>query len=126
MSDPRYQITVSVTTRHLSEQSQPDQQRYVFAYTVTIHNHGEQAAKLLSRHWIITDGDGHVQEVRGAGVVGEKPLIEPGASHTYTSGTVLNTKVGSMHGSYQMIAADGHQFDAEIPVFRLAVPGALH
>jgi len=126
MSDPRYQITVSVTTRHLSEQSQPDQQRYVFAYTVTIHNHGEQAAKLLSRHWIITDGDGHVQEVRGAGVVGEKPLIEPGASHTYTSGTVLNTKVGSMHGSYQMIAADGHQFDAEIPVFRLAVPGELH
>jgi len=126
MSDPRYQISVSVTTRHLPEQSQPEQQRYVFAYTVTIHNQGEQAAKLLSRHWIITDGDGHVQEVRGAGVVGEKPLIEPGASHTYTSGTVLATKVGSMSGSYQMVASDGHHFDAEIPVFRLAVPGALH
>lgn len=126
MSDPRYQISVSVTTRYLPEQSQPDQQRYAFAYTVTIHNQGEQAAKLLTRHWIITDGNGHVQEVRGAGVVGEKPSIEPGASHTYTSGTVLTTKVGSMSGSYQMVAADGHHFDAAIPVFRLAVPGALH
>ena len=126
MADPRYQIDVSVETRYLPEQSTPEQNRYAFAYTVTIHNAGSEAAKLLSRHWIITDGDGRVQEVRGAGVVGEKPLIEPGASHTYTSGTVMATKVGSMHGSYQMVATDGHHFDAEIPAFRLAVPGALH
>ncbi|MGL4317217.1 MAG: Co2+/Mg2+ efflux protein ApaG [Pseudomonas sp.] len=126
MSDPRYQVDVSVVTRHLPEQSNPEQKRYAFAYTVTIRNSGEVAAKLLSRHWIITDGDGRVQEVRGAGVVGQQPHLEPGQSHTYSSGTVMATLVGNMHGSYQMLADDGTRFDATISPFRLAVPGALH
>ena len=126
MSDPRYQIDVSVTTRYLAAQSQPEQSRYAFSYTVTIVNNGELPAQLLSRHWIITDGDGRVQEVRGAGVIGQQPHIEPGASHTYSSGTVMATQVGTMQGSYQMLAEDGKRFDATIAPFRLAVPGALH
>ena len=126
MSDPRYQIDVSVTTRYLAAQSQPEQSRYAFSYTVTIVNNGELPAQLLSRHWIITDGDGRVQEVRGAGVVGQQPHLQPGESHTYSSGTVMATKVGNMHGSYQMVADDGKRFDATIAPFRLAVPGALH
>lgn len=126
MSDPRYQIDVSVTTRYLAAQSQPEQNRYAFTYTVTIVNHGELPAKLLTRHWIITDGDGRVQEVRGAGVIGQQPQIEAGASHTYSSGTVMATQVGIMQGSYQMLAEDGKRFDATIAPFRLAVPGALH
>ncbi|MBU3057201.1 MULTISPECIES: Co2+/Mg2+ efflux protein ApaG [Pseudomonas] len=126
MSDPRYQIDISVVTRYLPEQSQPDQNRFAFAYTVTIHNSGELAAQLLSRHWVITDGDGRIQEVRGAGVVGQQPRIEPGQSHTYSSGTVMATRVGNMHGSYQMLADDGKRFEAPIAPFRLAVPGALH
>lgn len=126
MSDPRYQIDVSVTTRYLAAQSQPEQSRYAFSYTVTIVNNGELPAQLLSRHWIITDGDGRVQEVRGAGVIGQQPHIEPCASHTYSSGTVMTTQVGTMQGSYQMLAEDGKRFDASIAPFRLAVPGALH
>ncbi len=126
MPDSRYQIDVSVVTRFLAEQSQPDQHRYAFAYTVTVRNNGEVPATLLSRHWVITDGDGHVEEVRGAGVVGQQPRIEAGASHTYSSGTVMTTKVGNMQGSYQMQAEDGKHFDAVIAPFRLAVPGALH
>lgn len=126
MSDPRYQIDVSVTTRYLAAQSQPEQNRYAFSYTVTIVNNGRLPATLLSRHWIITDGDGRVQEVRGAGVVGQQPQIAPGASHTYSSGTVMATQVGTMQGSYQMLAEDGKRFDAAIAPFRLAVPGALH
>ncbi|WFC64252.1 Co2+/Mg2+ efflux protein ApaG [Pseudomonas sp. REST10] len=126
MSDPRYQIDVSVTTRYLPAQSQPEQSRYAFSYKVTIVNNGELPAQLLSRHWIITDGDGRVQEVRGAGVIGQQPHIEPGASHTYSSGTVMATQVGTMQGSYQMLAEDGKRFDAIIAPFRLAVPGALH
>ncbi|TRO08224.1 Co2+/Mg2+ efflux protein ApaG [Ectopseudomonas mendocina] len=126
MSDPRYQIDVSVTTRYLAAQSQPEQNRYAFTYTVTIVNNGELPAQLLSRHWVITDGDGRVQEVRGAGVIGQQPHIEPGASHTYSSGTVMATQVGIMQGSYQMLAEDGKGFDATIAPFRLAVPGALH
>ncbi|EZH82435.1 Co2+/Mg2+ efflux protein ApaG [Ectopseudomonas composti] len=126
MSDPRYQIDVSVTTRYLAAQSQPEQNRYAFSYTVTIVNNGELPAQLLSRHWIITDGDGRVQEVRGAGVIGQQPHIDPGASHTYSSGTVMATQVGTMQGSYQMLAEDGKRFDATIAPFRLAVPGALH
>lgn len=126
MSDPRYQIDVSVTTRYLAAQSQPEQNRYAFSYTVTIANKGELPAQLLSRHWIITDGDGRVQEVRGAGVIGQQPHIEPGASHSYSSGTVMATQVGTMQGSYQMLAEDGKRFDATIAPFRLAVPGALH
>ena len=126
MSDPRYQIDVSVTTRYLAAQSQPEQNRYAFSYTITIVNNGELPAQLLSRHWIITDGDGRVQEVRGAGVIGQQPHIAPGASHTYSSGTVMATQVGTMQGSYQMLAEDGKRFDASIAPFRLAVPGALH
>ena len=126
MSDSRYQIDVSVTTRYLAAQSQPEQNRYAFSYTVTIANNGELPAQLLSRHWIITDGDGRVQEVRGAGVIGRQPHIEPGASHTYSSGTVMATQVGTMQGSYQMLAEDGKRFVAIIAPFRLAVPGALH
>ncbi|WP_342244007.1 Co2+/Mg2+ efflux protein ApaG [Pseudomonas sp. OTU5201] len=126
MSDSRYKVDVSVVTRFLPEQSQPDENRFAFAYTVTIQNNGELPAKLLTRHWVITDGDGHVQEVRGAGVIGQQPLIEAGASHTYTSGTVMATRVGSMQGSYQMVAEDGKRFDAIIAPFRLAVPGSLH
>ncbi|WP_236233843.1 Co2+/Mg2+ efflux protein ApaG [Pseudomonas tohonis] len=126
MPDSRYLVAVSVTTRFLPEQSQPEQSRFAFSYTVTIRNEGELPAKLVSRHWVITDGDGHVQEVRGAGVVGQQPLIKPGASHVYSSGTVMATRVGTMQGSYQMIAEDGKRFDAEIAPFRLAVPGALH
>ena len=125
MSDPRYQIDVSVVTRFLAEQSQPEQNRFAFAYTITIQNNGLLPTKLLSRHWVITDGDGHVEEVRGAGVVGQQPLITAGKSHTY-SGTVMTTSVGNMQGSYQMLAEDGKHFDAIIAPFRLAVPGALH
>lgn len=126
MSDSRYQVDVSVTTRFLPEQSQPEQNRFAFSYNVSIHNNGDIAAKLLSRHWLITNGDGHVQEVRGSGVIGQQPLIEPGATHTYSSGTVMSTRVGTMQGSYQMLAADGKKFDAIIAPFRLAVPGSLH
>ncbi|SDF47160.1 Co2+/Mg2+ efflux protein ApaG [Phytopseudomonas seleniipraecipitans] len=126
MSDPRYQIDVSIVTRYLAEQSQPQQNRFAFAYDVTIANNGSLSAQLLSRHWLITDGNGQVQEVRGAGVIGEQPLIEPGDSHSYSSGTLMATQVGTMQGSYQMIADDGQRFDAPIAPFRLAVPGALH
>ncbi|GAB3392829.1 Co(2+)/Mg(2+) efflux protein ApaG [Azotobacter armeniacus] len=126
MSDPRYQIDVSVETHYLPEQSQPEQNRYAFAYSVTIRNSGLLPAQLLSRHWLITDGDGHVQEIRGPGVIGIQPLLGPGQSHNYDSGTLLTTQVGTMQGSYQMLAEDGHPFDAPIHPFRLAVPGALH
>ncbi|TRX75080.1 Co2+/Mg2+ efflux protein ApaG [Pseudomonas mangiferae] len=126
MHDPRYQVDVSVATRYLPEQSEPEQERFAFAYTITLRNAGALPAQLLTRHWLITDGDGQVQEVRGAGVVGQQPLLPPGGQHTYTSGTVLATRVGTMQGSYQMEADDGHRFDAPIPPFRLAVPGALH
>ncbi|WP_445180705.1 Co2+/Mg2+ efflux protein ApaG [Pseudomonas sp. McL0111] len=126
MSDPRYQVDVSVVTHYLADQSQPEQDRFAFAYTITVQNNGQMPARLISRHWVITDGDGHVEEVRGAGVVGQQPLIDTGKSHTYSSGTVMTTKVGNMQGSYEMVAEDGKHFDAIIKPFRLAVPGALH
>jgi len=126
MPDPRYQIDVSVVTRYLPEQSEPEQNRFAFAYTITIQNNGQLPAQLLSRHWLITDGDGHTQEVRGPGVIGQQPRIAPGQSHGYSSGTLLPTRVGTMQGSYQMLADDGERFDALIAPFRLAVPGALH
>jgi ApaG protein len=126
MSDPRYQVDVSVTTQFLAEQSLPEQNRFAFSYTVTISNNGQLPAKLVSRHWVITDGDGRVQEVRGPGVIGQQPLIAPGQQHTYSSGTVLTTRVGNMQGSFQMLADDGKHFDAMIAPFRLAMPGALH
>ena len=119
-------ITINVQTAYLSEQSDPDQERYVFAYTITIANTGTVAAQLVSRHWVITDAEDHVQEVRGLGVVGEQPLLKPGEAFEYTSGTALNTPVGTMRGSYQMIAEDGEHFDADIPPFILAMPRTLH
>ncbi|MBA1273390.1 Co2+/Mg2+ efflux protein ApaG [Stutzerimonas azotifigens] len=126
MTDSRYRIDVSVATQYLPAQSQPEQNRYAFAYTVTIENKGQLSAQLLSRHWIITDGDGQVQEVRGDGVIGEQPVIAAGQRHIYTSGTLMATRVGSMQGSYAMLADDGREFEAVIAPFRLAVPGALH
>ncbi len=126
MPDSQNQIDVSVTSRYLPEQSQAEHNRFAFAYTVTLHNRGQQAAKLLSRHWLITDGDGRVQEVRGPGVVGQQPRLEPGAQYSYSSGTLMTTRVGFMQGSYQMQTDDGATFDAPIAPFRLVVPGALH
>lgn len=119
-------ITVTVKNTYLAEQSDPDVDRYVFAYTITIANTGTQAAQLVSRHWIITDAEDRVQEVRGLGVVGEQPMLKPGEAFEYTSGTAMNTPVGTMRGTYQMIAEDGEHFDAEIPSFVLAMPRTLH
>jgi ApaG protein len=126
MSSVRHRISIDVETAYLDDQSEPREQRYVFAYTITIRNEGEVPAKLLTRHWIITDANGRVQEVRGDGVVGEQPYLKPGQGFRYSSGAVLETPVGTMQGSYQMIADDGAQFDAPIAAFRLAMPGMLH
>ena len=126
MSSARHRISIDVETTYLDDQSEPREQRYVFAYTITIRNEGEVPAKLLTRHWIITDANGRVQEVRGDGVVGEQPYLKPGQGFRYSSGAVLETPVGTMQGSYQMIADDGAQFDAPIAAFRLAMPGMLH
>ncbi len=119
-------IQIQVATNYVDEQSEPDAGRYVFAYTITISNHGDVAAKLLSRHWVITDANGKVQEVSGDGVVGEQPYLEPGERFRYSSGAVLETPVGSMQGLYRMVAEDGMSFDAPIAPFTLAVPGLLH
>jgi ApaG protein len=124
--NPRYRIQVSVRSDYLPEQSHAEDHRYAFAYTVTIENLGTEPAQLLDRHWIITDTNGKVQEVRGEGVVGEKPYLKPGQSFRYTSGTLLETPVGSMHGSYGMVADDGTRFEATIPAFSLATPKTLH
>lgn len=121
-----HDIRVEVESIYIEEQSSPPDGRYVFAYTVTIRNLGSVAAKLLTRHWIITDADGEVQEVRGEGVVGEQPYLRPGEGFQYTSGTMLETPIGSMRGAYRMVGDDGEQFDAEIPVFTLSVPHMLH
>lgn len=126
MSSDIYNIAVDVQTRYIDEQSAPDQDRYVFSYTITIRNDGEKPAQLISRHWIITDANNKVQEVRGEGVVGEQPRLQPGEQFRYTSGTMLETPVGSMRGSYQMVAEDGVEFDAEIPAFTLSIPRTLH
>ena len=126
MSDPNYHIDIAVETTYIAHQSVPEQDRYVFAYTITIENAGATAAQLISRHWIITDAAEHIQEVRGEGVVGEQPNLAPGESFTYTSAAMIETPVGTMHGSYQMIANDGTEFEAPIPVFRLSIPNALH
>jgi ApaG protein len=123
---PPHDIKVSVETRFLDDQSAPRENRFVFAYTVTISNRGAIAARLLSRHWVITDANGKVQEVRGEGVVGEQPWMRPGDDFQYTSGAVLETSVGTMTGSYQMLGDDGTRFDAEIPTFTLSVPRTLH
>jgi ApaG protein len=127
MSDAnRYEIRVEPRSAYVADQSEPELGRFVFAYTITITNTGTVAAKLVSRHWIITDGEHRVQEVRGPGVVGEQPLLAPGQSFEYTSGASLATPVGTMQGSYRMLAADGREFDAEIPSFTLSVPRTLH
>ena len=119
-------IIVVVTPNYLPEQSSPDKSEYSFVYHISIKNNGDQPARLISRHWIITDGNAHVKEVQGAGVVGEQPLIAPGKSHQYTSGVTLETEVGTMEGSYQMVNDTGEEFDVSIPTFLLSVPGAIH
>ena len=119
-------ITVSAVTQYLQDQSDESAERYVFAYTITIRNTGNVTAQLISRHWIIKDAQGQVQEVRGLGVVGAQPVLRPGESHEYTSGTALSTPVGTMRGSYQMVAEDGSRFEAAIPEFTLSVPRVLH
>ncbi len=119
-------IQVDVETRYIEDQSNPEQNYYVFAYTITIQNKGRQGAKLLTRHWVITDSNQKVQEVRGDGVVGEQPELQPGEQFVYTSGTMLETSVGTMKGSYQMQAEDGSYFDAQIDEFVLSTPRVLH
>lgn len=125
-ANEKHQIQIDVRTVYLPGQSAPDEDRYVFAYTVTITNSGSVPARLVTRHWIITDANERTQEVRGEGVVGEQPYLLPGSSFQYTSGTILETPVGTMKGSYQMIADDGTAFDAEIPPFTLSIPRTLH
>ena len=122
----KYEFSVSVVPQFVPEQSAPDEDRYLFAYTVTVRNTGEVTAKLMARHWIITDADGKVEEVRGPGVVGEQPVLRPGESFQYTSGCPLETPVGSMRGEYQCVAEDGTAFDAKIPEFILSMPRVLH
>ena len=121
-----YDLSVTVTPQYLPEQSDPGEQQFVFAYTVCITNNGQHPAQVISRHWIITDGDGDEQEVRGMGVVGEQPELNPGGQFEYTSGCALATPVGVMRGTYQMAADDGTHFNAVIPEFTLAVPRVLH
>ena len=126
MPDNKYRIEVSPMPQFIPEQSDPENDRYIFAYTITIKNIGDVPAQLVSRHWIITDANNEVQEVRGLGVVGKQPLLQPGESFQYTSGSSLTTPIGTMKGTYQMVAEDGTHFEAEIPEFVLASPRALH
>ena len=125
-SEKAYEVAVSAATQYLPEQSDEATGRYVFAYTITIRNSGSVPAQLISRHWIITDSQGLVQEVRGLGVVGAQPLLQPGESFEYTSGASIATPVGTMRGSYQLVAEDGTRFEAPIPEFTLSVPRVLH
>lgn len=124
--EKKYLIEVTPNPQFIPDQSDPDNERYVFAYTITLRNIGSVPAQLISRHWIITDANGEVQEVRGLGVVGAQPLLKPGEAFEYTSGCALATPVGTMKGTYQMTAEDGTQFDAQIPEFTLAIPRVLH
>lgn len=126
MSEHKYRITVAPRAAYIPEQSDADADRYAFAYTITITNTGEVTAQLVSRHWIITDANNLVQEVKGQGVVGAQPKLKPGESFEYSSGSVLATPVGTMRGTYQMVAEDGTRFDALIPEFTLSVPRVLH
>lgn len=126
MTEAQFDIRIKVVTDYVNEQSEPDADRYVFAYTITISNDGKSAARLLSRHWIITDANGETQEVRGPGVVGAQPVLEPGATFEYTSACPLGTSFGTMHGSYQMVTEDGDRFDAEIAAFSLSLPYAVN
>ena len=122
----KYDITITVKTTHIPGQSDEANNRYVFAYTITIVNSGSVAARLVSRHWIVTDAENRAQEIRGLGVVGEQPLLKPQQSYEYTSATAIPTPVGTMRGSYQMVAEDGTTFDAPIPEFTLTAPRVLH
>lgn len=126
MDEPHCDIRIQVATSYIDDQSEPDSDRYVFAYTITISNSGSVAAQLISRHWIITDANGKVQEVNGDGVVGEQPYLSPGEEFRYSSGAVLETPVGAMQGIYRMEADGGIAFDATIAPFTLAVPGLLN
>ena len=126
MSDERYRIDVEAVSTFIADQSEPEAERFVFAYTITIRNTGQVAAQLLTRRWLITDANGHVQEVRGDGVVGEQPTIAPGEGFRYTSAALIATPVGTMQGSYQMRAEDGTEFDAPIAPFGLRIPSMLH
>ena len=126
MDEEKYNIRVTVDTVYVEEQSDPETDRYVFAYTITIENSGSITAQLLNRHWVITDAAGQVQEVRGEGVVGEQPILQPGGTFRYTSAAMIETPVGTMTGSYEMVADDGVRFDAEIPAFKLSAPNLLH
>ena len=121
-----HSIRVDVSASYVGEQSKPEESHYVFSYTITIRNEGQVPARLLTRHWVITDANGKVKEVRGEGVVGEQPYLLPGQGFRYSSGAVIETPVGAMQGSYQMLGDDGSQFDANIAPFTLAVPGLLH
>jgi len=122
----KYQVAVSATPQFIADQSDPATERYVFAYTITIENVGTVPAQLISRHWVITDGNSRVQEVRGLGVIGQQPLLNPGETFEYTSGCQLDTPVGTMRGTFQMTAEDGTQFDAIIAEFTLSIPRVLH
>ena len=126
MSSHDHRIDIQAASRFLADQSDPADERYVFAYTIRVQNLGQQAAQLISRHWVITDGNGKVEEVRGDGVVGKQPVLEPGQSFEYSSGAVIETAVGSMRGSYQMQAEDCTSFEATIPTFTLSVPRVLN
>ena len=126
MSNTDYQFDIEVATRFLDDQSVPEEGRYVFAYTVHIRNDGKVPARLLGRHWLITDGNGKEQEVVGEGVVGEQPWLRPGEGFEYTSGAVLETDIGTMRGSYDVLADDGTRFAAPIPPFTLSIPRTLH
>jgi ApaG protein len=125
VSPGEHRIRVEVETSYLDEQSDPREGRYVFSYTITIRNEGQVPARLLARHWVITDANGKVEEVHGDGVVGEQPYLKPGQGFRYSSGAVLETPVGAMQGTYQMLADDGAHFEAPIPAFGLAMPGIL-
>lgn len=124
--DTDHVFAIDVATRYLDEQSEPDNDRYVFAYTIRIRNAGTVPARLLGRRWLITDANGNVQEVSGEGVVGEQPWLRPGEDFSYTSGAVLATHLGTMQGSYEMLSDDGTRFDAPIPQFTLSIPRTLH
>jgi ApaG protein len=124
--EKKYEVSVSPEAQYLADQSDEPAGRFVFAYTITLRNTGTVPAQLISRHWIITDANSQVQEVRGLGVVGEQPLLAPGQSFQYTSGAAIATPVGTMRGTYQMVAEDGTRFDALIPEFTLSIPRTLH
>lgn len=121
-----YAIGIDIATQYLDEESSPKEARYVFAYTIRIKNRGSQPARLLNRHWVVTDADGHVEEVHGEGVVGEQPRLRPGEDFEYSSGVVLPTSLGTMHGTYDLQADDGTVFKADIPAFTLSTPRTLH